>query len=93
MKHIFIIETADDVHLSPKDIDTLTLKAQEMVEECVSGHEAFWTCRLEIAMREFVDNQPYWFRVARELLTAFVIAAAVVAVALFALIFTPDTQY
>lgn len=41
MKHIFIVETADDVYLSPRDIDVLTIKAQEMVEACVVGHEAF----------------------------------------------------
>lgn len=41
MKHLFVIETADDVLLPPDDIDDLTLQFGAAVEGRVGGREVF----------------------------------------------------
>lgn len=41
MKHIFIVETADTVYLSPPDIDILTAQVEGAVQARLNGYEAF----------------------------------------------------
>jgi len=41
MRHIFVVETAYDVYLSPSDIDELTVKVEDLVKQCVDPREAW----------------------------------------------------
>lgn len=56
MKHIFVVETADDKPLSPRSIDFLTEQIQTLVEHQIT--EA-WTCPDDgTAFATSICNQP-----------------------------------
>lgn len=54
---------------------------------------AFWACKTEIRLREFVETPPEWVSIAGEVVLGFVIILAVATAFLLVAIYTPDTQY